>query len=204
MKNATNITKYRRLSKVYDFFFGWKSLVKARRRAIELLGISPDDDVLLVGVGTGADLPFLPKCHTVTGLDISEDMLAIANAKIGDGNIKLLIMDAENLQLADKAYDQVILNLILSVVENPAKALNEAARVLRDDGKILVFDKFAQHSGRLSIIRRMLNAVTSFFGTDITRNMNDIMKGLPLHIVLEEKSLFHGNYRILILQRTPV
>lgn len=125
MKNITNITKYRFLSLIYDLIFR-NIFSEARKKAFTTLGIKPNSKVLLVGIGTGEDLLFMPKDCFITGIDISEAMLRQAGKKVPDSNAEFLIMNAESLDFLNETFDYITLNLILSVVENPRQAMLEA------------------------------------------------------------------------------
>ncbi len=204
MKNQTNVTKYRILAPIYDRLMGHRLFRAARRRAIGLLAIAPRDRVLLVGVGTGEDLPFLPPTASVVGIDLSEEMLAVARAK--SPAVELRVMNAEKLEYPESSFDKVVLNLVLSVVEHPEQALAEALRVLKPDGRIVVFDKFLPAGETPPWARRMLNVITSWVGTDINRRFDDLSRGLPLQKVSSEPSVFGGSYQLILLgkRNTPV
>jgi ubiquinone/menaquinone biosynthesis C-methylase UbiE len=113
-------------------------------------------------------------------------------------------MNAEKLEFADGVFDKVVLNLILSVAENPALVMSEALRVLNDKGKILVFDKFIAPGEKVSFGRKILNHITTFVGTDITRCFEDYIKGKPVKILVDEKSILGGHYRIILLEKRRV
>lgn len=200
MNNLTNITKYKYLAPIYDLIFG-KVLFNARKRAIDMLAIEQGQKILLVGVGTGQDLPLLPKDCFVTGIDISDAMLSKAQAKIHNNNVKLLKMNAEDIKFDNESFDIVILNLILSVVENPKKVMLEALRVLNKSGKVLIFDKFVESNSGVSFIRKLLNKITSLIGTDINRCFEDIIAEIPIQIIKKESSMFKGNYKIILLEK---
>jgi len=200
LKNQSNLIKYRILAPLYDHLMGRRSFRAARQRALTLLEIDPGDRVLFVGVGTGEDLAFLPPATIAVGIDLSEEMLAVARVKAP--RVELRLMNAERLEYPDASFDKVVLNLVLSVVENPEQALAEALRVLKPDGRVVVFDKFLPAGGKLPLTRRALNVVTSWLGTDINRRFDDISQGLPLETVSDEPSLFGGSYRILLLGKT--
>ena len=204
MKNRTNLTKYRILAPVYDHLIGRRIFRAARQRALALLGIGPSDRVLLVGVGTGEDLAFLPPATKAVGIDLAEAMLEVARAKFP--TVELRLMNAERLEYPDASFDKVVLNLVLSVVENPKQALTEALRVLKPEGSVVVFDKFLPAGEKPSLARRAFNVFTSWLGTDINRRFDEISRGLPLETILDEPSLFGGSYRILLLgkARQPV
>lgn len=201
MNNYTNVIKYKLLAPIYDILVGNRMFIKARRKGFALLQFQPGENVLLVGLGTGQDLPFLPDGINVVGIDISEAMLAKAEKRAKGRNIRLLNMNAERLEFKDETFDTVVLNLILSVVENPNRAMSEAVRVLKRDGRILVFDKFLEGNKNPSLFRKLLNSVTSLLGTDINRRFRDIMNGLPVTVICDMPLMYAGSYRIIFLNR---
>ena len=140
MRNQSNLTKYRILAPIYDKLIGRPIFRTARQRALALVEVDPADRVLLVGVGTGEDLEFLQPSTGLVGIDLSEKMLDTARTKFP--NAELRIMNAESLGYPDSSFDKIVLNLVLSVAENPKQALSEALRVLKPEGRIVVFDKF--------------------------------------------------------------
>lgn len=201
MNTLTNITKYKFIATVYDAVIGNRIFRKARSRAFALLQLQSCQNVLLVGVGTGEDILLLPEDINIVGVDISEAMLEKAREKAMGRPKVLLNMNAEKMELDDETIDAVVLNLILSVVENPQRAMSEAVRVLKENGRILVFDKFLADGEKPSLARKLLNMVTSLIGTDINRRFGEIIKGLPVQIVHDEPSIFAGSYRIILLQK---
>ncbi len=109
-------------------------------------------------------------------------------------------MNAENLCFEDHKYDLIVMNLVLSVVEQPKIALKEALRVLKEDGTILIFDKFKKNE-KLSLKRRALNVVTSTLGTDITRSFESIVGGFQVEVYKDVELMFKGNYRGILLRK---
>jgi ubiquinone/menaquinone biosynthesis C-methylase UbiE len=200
MQNSTNITKYKRLAPVYDLFFGGV-LKKARAKAIGSLTFNEGCRILIMGVGTGEDFRYIPDHCNCVGIDISEPMLEKAREKAEHRSIELIKMNAENVTLPDGYFDIVILNLILSVAENPNLVVSEAIRVLKDDGRILVFDKFVKSNHKISFPRKVINNLTVFFGTDINRCFEKIIAGIPLTVIKDTNSFFRGAYRIILLRK---
>ncbi len=201
MTNRWNQLVYRLWSPIYDGgserLFG-----PGRKRAMELVSLRAGDEVCLVGVGTGSDLIYLPEGVRAVGVDLSEAMLAQAKKKlpIAGCDIELRVGDAQVLPFADESFDAVILNLILSVVPDPALCMSEAIRVLRPDGRIVVFDKFLPDGSRPSLGRRLSNAFSTLLGTDINRRFGDIIEGLPCDLVHDEPSILGGMYRVVLLR----
>lgn len=200
MKNKQNQEIYKIWSTFYDLFMQNRFFIKARDRAFSLVPFTKNQQVLLVGVGTGQDIPLLPNNTLITGIDLSDHMLAQARRKYPYPHVVYQHMNAEELTFPDDSFDVVILNLILSVVEHPHIALSEALRVIKDGGSIIILDKFLSEEKQLSPFRKLMNLFAERLGTNINRKLSDIIGTLPLTIQYEEPSIFHGNYRIVLLK----
>ena len=179
-KNEANVRKYRVLSSVYDWFARNPLLERPRKRQFELADIQPGDRVLIVGVGTGLDLVHTPAAAKVTGIDLSADMLRRAQLKAAHRDCSLRQMNAEQLDFDDDSFDVVIMNCVLSVVADPAKALSEAARVLAPSGSIWILGKFYESAPGPA--RRALSRVlTAIGGAELTRSLT--RRSGPPHFV---------------------
>ncbi len=196
MKNSSNITKYRLIAKYYDTAFE-KLLSSSRKNSLSLLEFKEDQKVLLIGVGTGLDIPFIPDYCDITGIDLSDSMLSVARSKYQHKSIEFIKMNAEKLMFENFEFDVVILSLILSVVEEPKSAFREALRVLKADGRVLVFDKFCE--GKTTVVRRILNLFTSALGTDINRSFQEISEDFDIEVLEDKAVMFAGNYRAILL-----
>ena len=101
-----------------------------------------------LGTGTGRMLEvFGRRAARAIGFDISPDMLTLARAKldeIGAENCQVRQGDCANVPLEDGTADIVILHQVLHFLDDPQRALNEAARLLKIGGRVLVAD-FAPH-----------------------------------------------------------
>ena len=196
---AWNRLRYTLWAPLYDFVarFG-----RQRRRSIALLGLQPGERVLLVGAGTGADLPLIPAGVEVLATDLTPAMLDRARPRVRPG-IELRVMDGQALDLPGESFDAVILHLIVAVIPDPAACLREAARVLKPGGRIAVFDKFLPDGERPRLPRRLANAVTRTLFTDINRRLGDILErsGAPLRIEHDEPAMFGGAFRIVLLRK---
>jgi ubiquinone/menaquinone biosynthesis C-methylase UbiE len=175
---------------------------RQRRRSIALLALQPGERVLLVGAGTGADLPLIPEGVSVLATDLTPAMLSRAWPRVRPG-IELRVMDGQALDLPDASFDAVILHLILAVIPDPGACLHEAARALKPGGRIAVFDKFLPDGARPSLPRRIANAVSRTLFTDINRRMGDILgrSGAPLRVELDEPAMMGGMFRVMVLRK---
>ncbi|AKB78892.1 ubiquinone/menaquinone biosynthesis methyltransferase [Methanosarcina horonobensis HB-1 = JCM 15518] len=96
--------------------------------------------VLDVGCGTGEMSRMLADMgHEVTGIDLSEKMLAVAKSK-APGSIEFRIGDAENLPFDKGKFDAVVTRHVLWTLPNPEKALESWRNVLKPGGKVVVID----------------------------------------------------------------
>jgi arsenite methyltransferase len=109
--------------------------------------IEPGDTVLDLGCGSGID-SILAARKTgpegrVLALDFLPEMLqrtAFAADEAGLGNIETIEGDIEAIPLHDASVDVVISNGVLNLSPRKARALAEAARVLRAGGELCVAD----------------------------------------------------------------
>jgi phosphatidylethanolamine/phosphatidyl-N-methylethanolamine N-methyltransferase len=171
-----------------------------RRRSVELLALRPGERLLIIGCGTGADLPFVPADVEVLAVDLSPAMLRQARAHARPG-IDFRVMDGMALDLPDGSFDAAILHMVLEVIPDPARCLAEAARVLRPGGRLAVFDKFLPDGDRPGPLRRAALALLDFVFTSTNRRMGEILdrSRAPLAVETDEPSV--AAYRHLILRR---
>jgi ubiquinone/menaquinone biosynthesis C-methylase UbiE len=196
---AWNRIRYTLWAPFYDWIarFG-----RQRRRSIALLDLKPGERLLIVGAGTGADLPLIPPGVEVLATDLTPAMLDRARPRARPG-VELRLMDGQALDLPDESFDAVILHLIVAVIPDPAACLREAARVLRPGGRIAVFDKFLPDGARPHPLRRLFNVAASALFSDVNRKMGEILQasGAPLRVEHGEPALFGGAFRILLLRK---
>ena len=97
-----------------------------------------DLDVVEIGCGTGKNSAWLlPRVRSLVGLDVSEQMLAIAIEAVPDGTF--LVADiSEPWPLEDDSADLVVASLVLEHIEVLAPIMAEAARVLRRGGTLRI------------------------------------------------------------------
>ncbi|EMD25617.1 class I SAM-dependent methyltransferase [Amycolatopsis azurea] len=105
-------------------------------------------EVLEVAVGTGLNLPLYPDGVTLTGIDLSDGMLAIARdraERLGHP-VTLKQADAHDLPFEADSFDTVVCTLGLCAIPDDGKALREMARVLRPGGRLILLDHIASSS----------------------------------------------------------
>jgi ubiquinone/menaquinone biosynthesis C-methylase UbiE len=115
---------------------------------VEILGSAPVHAMLDLGTGTGRMLELLaPLATRATGVDQSPQMLNLARVRLereGLRNAGLRQGDLYALPFERNSADLVIVHQVLHYLDDPARAIREAARVLRPSGRLLIVD-FAPH-----------------------------------------------------------
>lgn len=136
---------YRRYAPVYDILFG-ASLGPGRAALTQLVKTLAVENILEVGVGTGLTLAQYPIGARITGIDVSQEMLASADRRLRPediGRIKLHTMDAEQMEFADDTFDCVTLPYVLSVTPHPDRLVSEVRRVCKPGGHIVIVNHFS-------------------------------------------------------------
>lgn len=174
-----------------------------RRRSLERLGDARGQEILLPGIGSGLDLPFLPRHARYHGVDLTPAMLSRARHRVEALGLDITLRtgDAMALPFDDERFDTVVLHLILAVVPEPHRAFAEAVRVLRPGGRILILDKFLR-PGQRAPLRRVINPVISRLATRTDVVFEHLLAPHPHMQVLEDSpALAGGWFRHLLLEK---
>jgi ubiquinone/menaquinone biosynthesis C-methylase UbiE/DNA-binding transcriptional ArsR family regulator len=108
--------------------------------------------LLDIGTGTGRMLELLAdRADRLVGLDASHSMLAVARAHLeraelhlASGRVELRQGDIYSMPFERSAFDLVVVHQVLHYLDDPARAIDEAARLLAPGGQLLIVD-FAPH-----------------------------------------------------------
>jgi ubiquinone/menaquinone biosynthesis C-methylase UbiE len=187
----------------YDVLFG-SATSGARRRSLDLLAPCAGERILLVGAGTGLDLPHLPRRARTAAVDLTPAMLRRARRRAARLGVPVALAEASAsaLPFVNEGFDAVILHLILAVVPDPAAALREAARVLRPGGRAVLWDKMLGEGRRPSRVRRAVHALTHRFVTGFLLDLDATLATVPtLRVTHREPSLFGGMWQIALLEK---
>ena len=157
---------YRRWAPVYDFTFGLIAEA-GRKNAVQIIN-RRKGRVLEVGVGTGLSLPCYGSHLTITGIDLSPEMLAKAQDKVERkslGNVVALHeMDAGALAFPDESFDTVVAMYVMTVVPEPDRVMRELERVCAAGGEVILINHFSQDEGFRGWFERRLAPFAEVIG----------------------------------------
>jgi ArsR family transcriptional regulator len=111
-------------------------------------GEGPFRSMLDIGTGTGRMLElFAPRYERAVGVDLSPAMLAVARANLDRAGIehaRVRLGDVKSLPVLRDSFDLVVVHQVLHFLDEPGRALLEAASALAPGGRLLIVD-FAPH-----------------------------------------------------------
>jgi len=194
------IRTYRLFSGSYDFVFG-PVFHPGRKEAVRLVNERPGQRVLEVGVGTGLSLPYFRRDSRVTGIDISEEMLAKARQRVerkGLANVDgLYVMDAEHMDFEDNSFDAVLALYVASVVPSPAAFAAEMRRVCIPGGTIVLVNHFTSENWALRWMERRLAHLARHIGFHADFPLDAFLRDSELTAREIRPSNLFGYWRLL-------
>jgi len=145
----------------------------------EWLGARARGRVLEVAVGTGRNLSHYHPEASITGIELSPAMLAIAQehaASIGR-EVDLHEGDAAHLPFADASFDTAVCALSLCSIPDPARAISEMRRVVIPGGQLLLLDHIGSTWPPLYAAQWLVERVTrATAGEHMTRRHLQLVK----------------------------
>lgn len=191
---------YSVIAPIYDYVTELPTR-EARKRSLAALPSSEAKRVLISGVGTGLDLPLLPKAHRYTALDFNPAMLSRARRRSDELEINFVLGDCMALPFEDNSFDHVVLHLIVAVVPQSGQCLAEAARVLKPGGTIVLLDKFLK-PGQRAPLRRIISPLIGLFVTRTNVVFEEILTAAPALKVASDVPTLGGSwYRAIVLHK---
>ena len=149
---------YARWAPIYDALCG--PVFINGRRAAARAAREVGGRILEIGVGTGLSFDDYDACTEITGIDISEPMIARARVRAKSGRYpfvkELVVMDAHALTYADASFDCVVGQFVITLVEDPERVLSECARVVRPGGQIILVNHLYSERGLVAAVERLL------------------------------------------------
>jgi len=159
-------------------------------------------DVLEIGGGTGANLPYFSLETRLTVVEPNPHMAVRLRAKAARQGRDVFVLPGigEKLPFQDISFDCVVTTLMLCMAQDMHQVIREVRRVLRPGGAFLFYEHVASSNPRMRRWQRRVNPLWRFWTTgcnldrDITAAINsagfrsvdvssfDLSVGLPLTI----------------------
>jgi ubiquinone/menaquinone biosynthesis C-methylase UbiE len=156
----------------------------------EWVGERARSQVLEVAIGTGRSLPHYPAGATVTGIELSPAMLAVARQRAaGLGrDVDFQEGDAEHLPFEDASFDTVVCALALCTIPDPAVAIGEMKRVLASGGRLLLLDHIGSTWPPIYAAQWLLEQITiRAAGEHFTRRQLPLVQAAGFQIIETER-----------------
>jgi ubiquinone/menaquinone biosynthesis C-methylase UbiE len=143
--------------------------------------------VLELGAGTGLNLAHYPT--EIDGLVLTEPAPPMASrlerrVKRSGHDHEVVAAPAERLPFEDDSFDTVVSTLVLCTVDDPRRAIDEIARVLRPGGQLLFLEHVRADSPRLARWQDRLHRPWHAFaaGCNANRPTVDLLRESPLRV----------------------
>jgi len=132
--------------------------VQLEKEFVKIVGNQPVADFLDIGTGTGRILELLAaRVDRGMGIDVSAEMLTVARTNLESANLRNVHVrqgDMYNMPVDDQSVDLATLHLVLHYSDDPLQVIEEAARVLRPNGRLVIVDFLTHNEEQLRIEHR--------------------------------------------------
>jgi phosphatidylethanolamine/phosphatidyl-N-methylethanolamine N-methyltransferase len=192
----------------YDYLFG-RAFQQGRERSTDRINARAEEGakILEVGLGTGLSLPLYRSDLQITGVDISEKMLDRARRRVESqcaGNeIRIVNMDATDLQFEDNSFDFVVAMYVASVVPDPAAFLSEISRVCKVRGEVIVVNHFASSNRFVRAFERLLAGLESVIGFKSDFPLEEVLNFSDFQLIRSERVNAFRYWHLLHFRNAP-
>ena len=204
---------YSLVKKVFDILAPFYDIVAAplsrlRGRVVDFTGAEKGSKILDVATGTGKQaFAFAEKGYDVTGIDLSEAMLKVANKKNRYKNVNFQVADATNLPFEDHSFDVASVSFALHDMPLTIreKVLKEMVRVTKPEGMIVIVDYALPRNriGRFLIYHFVRLYEREYYLRFIKSDLEALLRKSCIEIK-EELRVLLGAVRILKGTKLPV
>ena len=145
--------------------------------------------VIEFGAGTGVNFDLYPEGAEVTAIEPDQELREEALKRIGERRISLIDASAEELPFEEDTFDYVVITLALCTIPNPEKAIEEAKRVCREGGTLLILEHIRNKNSFLALLQDILTPLGKIFAMGCHLNRDTL--GLIEESRFERVSLNH-------------
>ena len=148
--------------------------------------------VLELGAGTGLNLRYYPdEIDELTLTEPAAPMIPKLERRLSRENRegRVVVATAEELPFEDDSFDTVVSTLVLCTVDDPRRAIDETARVLKPGGRLLFLEHVRADTRRLARWQDRLHRLWHAFaaGCHANRPTVELLQESPLHVEAVER-----------------
>ena len=180
---------YNRAARRYDRGEAWER----RLFGADARGIVRDarGDVLEFAVGTGRNLALYPRGARVTGIELSDAMLERARRRADELGVEADLRqgDVQALPFDAASFDTVVCTFSLCTIPDERRALEEARRVLRPGGRLLLAEHVRSPNRLMRLLERAAEPIMRrLAGDHLLRDPLDHLEALGFRVDRVERS----------------
>jgi ubiquinone/menaquinone biosynthesis C-methylase UbiE len=153
--------------------------------------------VLDVGVGTGRNLSLYPDAVQVDAIDFSPRMLERAQRRPPRANVRLALMDVQELAWPSETFDTVVSTCVFCSVPDALKGLQEVRRVLRAGGRALFLEHMRPGTPWLAAVFDWLDPFVARRGPHINRRTMETIRAAGF-VVEREGNLMSDVLKLVV------
>jgi ubiquinone/menaquinone biosynthesis C-methylase UbiE len=173
MTDSATREKWDRASRSIDLMGGFGPEWRWRPAKQQLFErMKPDAQILFLALGTGLDIACFPAGLTITAIDISPKMLALAEKRVAayPGNLTTRLMDVHEMTFPAESFDQVFTSCTFCSVPRPVDGLKALHRILKPGGELHMFEHTGSRLFPFSLMMKLLSPLASRFGPELDRD----------------------------------
>jgi ubiquinone/menaquinone biosynthesis C-methylase UbiE len=178
--------RYDRTARHYDIMTWPMEVMAMDRYRSRLIAEVDGARVLEVGVGTGRNLSLYPDAVQVDAIDFSPRMLERAQRRPPRTNVRLALMDVQELAWPSETFDTVVSTCVFCSVPDALKGLQEIRRVLRAGGRALFLEHVRPGTPWLAALFDWLDPFVSRRGPHINRRTMETIRAAGFVVEREE------------------
>ena len=141
----------------------------------------------------------------VVGVDLSPDMLALAEKRVSAERLShveaLLEMDAASLRFPDGSFDAAMAMFVITVVPDPDGVLAEMIRVVRPGGRVVLVNHFSVDRGLRAHVERWLSRFSARLGWRPNFPIERVLGRPQLRLVKRQPVKAFDLFTLLVFER---
>ena len=194
--------KWDRAAPAFDLMAGEGAEKRWGRNKQKLFSRMGDGNILFLALGTGLDIACFPPQRHITAIDISPEMLKVAQPRIAkyNGTIEAKVMDVHAMDFSDNSFDQIFTSCTFCSVPDPVDGLKSLRRVLKPGGELLMFEHTGSHFFPFNLLLNLMTPLSSRLGPDMNRTTMDNVRKAGFEII-EVENVYLDVVKIIRAQK---